>query len=177
VLRSPLDFFGDHFVGRPMAAAWTPPTISARGGRRRTPDFVSWMLSAPVISGRAKEALAALLAPHAEILPLPAIHGHELHAVNVLRLVDCLDEAGSQITYTSNEPRRIVNVFAFALRKGCVPDVPIFKLAAYPVDVFVTRPFVDVVRDAKLTGAAFADPKVNPFPLLRDGRSVNVVED
>jgi hypothetical protein len=177
VLRTPLDYFRDHFVGQSMKADWQPPAIDVRAGqRRRVPDFVSWMLSAPVITLRARLALEALIAPHAEILPLATVRGVELYAVNVLTLVDCLDERRSQIVYSPDKPHRIVNVLSFALKDDRLPDAPIFKLTSYPNDVFVTGAFVDLVRGAGLVGAAFADPSVNPLPLLMQGRSVNVVE-
>jgi hypothetical protein len=133
------------------------------------------MLSAPVISSKGKLALDQLIAPHAEILPLATVRGVDLHAVNVLTLVDCLDERRSQIVYSPDEPGRIVNVLAFSFKGRCVPDVPIFKIATYPNDVFVTRTFVEHTRAAGLVGAAFADPGVNPLPLLMQGKSVNVV--
>jgi hypothetical protein len=177
VLRTPLSYFRDHFAGRPMMAGWQPPVIDVRGGpRKRLPDFVSWMLSAPVITSKAKLALEPLIAPHAEILPLRAVRKTQLYALNVLTLVDCLDEQASEIVYSPDTPGRIVNVLAFSFKDGCVPDAPIFKLATYPSDVFVTRPFVASTRSAGLVGAAFADPTVNPLPLLMQGRSINVVE-
>lgn len=176
VLRTPLEYFSDHFVGRPMAGEWKPARFTMRGGKgKRLPDFLSWMLSAPVISSKAKSALEPLIGPHAEILPMGAVRGIDLYAVNVVTLIDCLDEAGSQIVYSPDEPDRIMNILAFAFRDDCTPDAPIFKLSSYPNDVFVGPPFVDQVKAAGLVGAAFAEPSVNPFPLLMKGESVNVV--
>jgi len=176
VLRSPLQYFREHFVGLPMKGAWQPPEIDARGGGcKAIPDFLSWMLSAPVVSSKARQALEPLIAPHAEFLPLPQVRGSDLWAANVITLVDCLDEGRSRILYSRDEPCRIVNVATFAFKDDCVPDIPIFKLASYPVDVFVTRSFVEQVRTAGLTGAAFADPAVNPLPLILKGQSLNVI--
>jgi hypothetical protein len=121
------------------------------------------MLSAPVITSRARLALEPIIGPHVEILPLLKVHGTELWAVNVITLLDCLDESGSEVLYSPDDPRRVVNVLAFRFKDDCVPDYPVFKLVSYPNDVFVTRTFVDQVHACGLRGAAFADPAVNPF--------------
>jgi hypothetical protein len=176
VLRTPLKYFQNHFVGRSMIVGWQAPEIDARAGRgKRIPDFVSWMLTAPVISPRARQVLEPLIAPHVEILPLLKLRGSDLWAVNVMTLVDCLDEDRSEVAYSPDDGR-IMNVVTFGFKEHCVPDVPIFKLASYPADVFVTRSFVDQVLAAGLHGAAFGDPAVNPFPLILKGKSLNVVK-
>jgi hypothetical protein len=174
-LRTSLTYFRDHFVGAPMHEQWSAPEVEICGRRKRLRDFVSWMLSAPVISPRAKELLEPLLQSHAEMLPLLTLREQQFYALNVTTLVDCLDEARSTIVYSPDEPGRIMNVHAFSFRESAIPDVPVFKIATYPNDVFVRGSFVECVRINGLRGAAFADPQVSPLPLLVQGKSVNVV--
>jgi len=174
-LRTKLDYFREHFVGSSMAADWQPPPLTILGKSKRLRDFVSWMLCAPVISERAADSLEPVISSHVEFLPLIELRRKRYFAVNVLSMVDCLDREKSDIQYSSTGADRMVSVHrAFFLSRQAV-KVPIFKLPYWPAQVFVTRPFVDVVIANGLRGAAFGDPGANPFvPILR-GRSVNVV--
>lgn len=174
-LRTDLDYFQSHFIGKPMAANWKPPAVRILGKSKRLRDFVAWMLKAPVISEKAKNALQPLIAPHAEILPLIELRGKMFFAVNVTTLVACLDKEKSDILYAPDEPGRILNISRYFFNESRVKPVPIFKLLEFPIDVFVTRPFVDAVISNGLRGAAFGDPSVSPFDAILAGRSHNVV--
>lgn len=166
VLRTEIDYFQSYFIGERMAGNWTPPPLRIQGQRKRLRDFVSWMLSAPVISQHAKEILEPLIAPYVEILPLIILRGKQYYAVNVLRLVDCLDRAKSTIDYSPTNPSRIINIFETDFIEKQKGNVPIFKLPETKGEVYVTNSFVELAVKNRLEGADFADPSANPFSKL-----------
>ncbi len=175
VLRTEIDYFQTHFIGEKMVYNWVVPPVRIQGKSKRLRDFVSWMLSAPVISQRAKEALEPIIAPYVEMLPLVQLRGKQYYAVNVLRLVDCLDRKRSDIVYSPTDPGRIIDIFETFFITDYLEDVPIFKIPETRGEVYVTRPFVDVVIKNELAGAAFADPSKNPFGTILGRESCNVV--
>src|SRR6266404_3381978 len=78
-LRTEIDYFQTHFVGKSMRDDWQPPLLRISGKSKRLRDFVSWMSSAPVISANARQALEGLIAPYVEILPLIELRGNLYH--------------------------------------------------------------------------------------------------
>ncbi len=174
VIRTDLDYFQDHFVGKPIDN-WAPPPITVRGKSKRLRDFVSWMLMAPVVSDRAKGALEELLEPHVQVLPLIQLRGKQYYAINVTRLVDCLDRQRSDVVYDRRDSSRILNIYRFRFAASRLESVPIFKLPDYPDEVFVRGSFVEAVKKHDLRGAAFADPGGAAFEAILRGDSQNVV--
>ena len=79
-----LRYFDRHFNRAPMGDAWELPPVSVHGKIYKAADFVVWMLRAPVVSQKAKDALEALLAGSVEFLPFHSIKGASYFAVNVL---------------------------------------------------------------------------------------------
>jgi len=173
-LRTELDYFQTHFVGISMKGDWVPPLLRISGKSKRLRDFISWMTSAPVVSDKAKKTLEELIAPYTEILPLIELRGKQFYAVNVLKLVNCLDRKRSDIFFSPNDGR-IVRVRKSFFLEDRVPDIPIFKVPEDAGQVFVTRSFVDAVIANGLRGAAFADPGVSPIAAIFQRRSHNVV--
>lgn len=175
-LRTPIDYFKDHFVAREMALQWTSPPIRIQGKSKRLRDFVSWMSAAPVISEKARQALDSLITRHCEILPLIELHGKSHYALNVLTQVDCLDRERSDILYAENDPAHILRVKSYVLIPERVPEhVSIFKIPEDLGCVFVTQRFVDTVIANKLRGASFEDPTADPFAKFARGEPLNVV--
>ena len=70
VLGTDIEYFQDHFLAKPLADQWKPPPMRIQNKSRPVRDFVSWMMSAPVISEKARGALAHLFSGNCEILPL-----------------------------------------------------------------------------------------------------------
>ena len=54
VLETDIEYFQDHFLAKPLADQWKPPPMRIQNKSRPVRDFVSWMMSAPVISERAR---------------------------------------------------------------------------------------------------------------------------
>src|SRR2546427_2089610 len=105
-----LDYFQTHFVGEAMATKWRPPPVTIQGKSKRLTDFVSWMHQAPVCSERAKDSLEPVIGDSVEFLRLVEIRGKPYYAINVLKLVDCLDWTGSRVTFSPSAPDRILDI-------------------------------------------------------------------
>ena len=79
-----LRYFKDHFVCEQMSDTWKLPPASAHGRSYKAADFVVWMLSAPVVSKRAKDVIGDLCGELLEFLPFHSIKGAPYFAINVL---------------------------------------------------------------------------------------------
>jgi len=79
-----LRYFHTHFICDSMAETWEMPPAELYAKSYKPGDFVSWMLKAPVISVRAKEALESICKGLVEFLPFHSIRGKAFFAVNVL---------------------------------------------------------------------------------------------
>jgi len=79
-----LRYFNDRFIGEPMSEGWTIPTVSTAGTSYKAADFVLWMLCAPVVSLRVREALANICMGLVEFLPFHTISKSPYFAMNVL---------------------------------------------------------------------------------------------
>ena len=163
VLRTGLDYFQTHFVGKPMSATWRSPRIEVSNRSKPVQDFVSWMLSAPVVSTRGKECLEALLDNAVEFLPLIEVKTVQLYAINVTNVVECLDIRHSDLLRDSTTGE-IINVrrFHFDLER-IPPHTTIFKVPEDTGYVFVFQAFIDAVVKYKLTGTLLQSPASNPF--------------
>src|SRR6266516_7649114 len=126
-LRTEIDYFQTHFVSKSMIRDWQQPLLRISGHSQRLRDFVSWMSSAPVISANAKKGLEDLISPYVEILALLELRGKLYYAINVLKLVDCLDRERSDILYSPVDGG-ILQVRRSIFRTDRLLDVPIFKL-------------------------------------------------
>jgi len=169
------DYFRSRFIGESMAAEWEPPEIEILDKRKRVRNFVSWEVSAPVISERAWKALRPLIGPHLELLPLIKLkRNRQYYALNVLTLVDCLDLERSDFT-TSGPPENpvVATVHKAAFDPARVQDVPLFKVPQYLGATFVRRPFIDAVQAAGLQGAYFSNP-MDPWKQVFDKSPDNI---
>ena len=170
-----LNYFQAHFVGKPMANDWKPPLVKISGKSLRLRDFVSWMIQSPVVSERAKACLEPLIHSYVEFLPLVELKGTVYYAMNVLKLVDCLDRTQTEMLCSSDDSNRILSVNKYHFHEGRIQSAPIFKVPDYPSDVFVMQSFVEVVIQSKLTGAKFADSSVTPWASIMRKESCNIV--
>jgi hypothetical protein len=171
-----LDYFQTHFVGKPMKKNWQTPPVEIRGKSLRLKDFVGWMTKAPVCSERAKHCLEPIIGEYAEFLPLIKIRGKMHYAINVVKMVDCLDLERSEISYFEHDPTRIMDIHTYKFLPERMEDLPIFKVPQQRgAVVFVTKKFVDIVVANKLVGASFADPSINCWEYVLGKREANTV--
>lgn len=166
VLRTDLDYFQDHFIGKRLIENWNPPDINVLGKSKKLKDVISWMHKAPVLSERAKDILAPLISPYAEFLPLIVLYGNNYYALNVVNLVECLDYERSEILFAPDEPSRILSISRTYFIENKLDTSPIFKISEWPSYVFVRRSFMDKVLENHLTGFIFVEPQIDPLESL-----------
>ena len=157
-----LSYFRDHFDGAAIATPWTPPPVEIAGWSKPVPDFVGWMLCAPVISESARDVLESLIGPHVQLLPFHQLRNKRFYAVNVLTLLeDALDPIKS--TFRRFSDRTIYEVDRAIFR--ATSSLPaIFKLGRMGGGgVWVTTDFADTAYQHGLTGARFLAPTQDPL--------------
>ena len=69
-----------------MSDGWCMPPAELLAKSYKAPDFVGWMVTAPVMSLRAKDVLCGLCEGLVEFLPFHPIKGKLYFALNVLNL-------------------------------------------------------------------------------------------
>jgi len=159
-----------------MKQNWRRPPAEVRGKTLRLKDFVGWMFQVPVCSERAKLALEPIISHCAEFLPLILIRGINYYAINVVKVVDCLDKKRSEVAYYDHNPKKIMAIHSYVFLKNKIENVPIFKVPELDSStVFVTQKFVDVIIANKLTGVSFADPSINRWDYVLGKREPNKV--
>jgi len=175
VLRSDLDYFNKHFIGKALGSSWVPPEIRISNTSKKAKDFISWMLQVIVCSERALSCLRPLLEQECEILPLIKVKNKQYYALNVLSLVDCLDFDRSEIVMSPSDPSRILTIKKYAFFEERIPStVSVFKIPEDLGVVFVRESFVKGVVSSGLTGAAFLDPGISPLYKIAGGEPLNV---
>jgi hypothetical protein len=168
-----LNYFKSHFNGVPMADGWVPPPVEIGCHSKPVRDFVGWMLTAPVVSERAKSVLERKLGPSVEWLPLLKLKKQSLYAVNVLRVIDCLDIERTNVGYASNNSHEIVWMSQFHFFADKIPgDTWIFKVPQWG-SVFVTRSFVEELVHHELSGSLLLNPAANAFsPIVENSKDI-----
>ncbi len=136
-------------LGKDVKIGWDPDMLSMPKG-----DFPSLIPNVPIFSRRAVAALRDLLEPNGEILPV-MIAGAEYFLYNVTRVVDALDESGSDIV-RFKDSSDVLTIHDFAFFEKKVSGMIVFKIPQ-EIDgsVFVTDPFVRRVQAAGLKGFWF----------------------
>lgn len=61
-----LYYFNEYFRGNPLPVDWAPPPYKTKGTSYKIKDFISWMLSAPVVSEKARDTLLPVVEGFAE---------------------------------------------------------------------------------------------------------------
>jgi uncharacterized protein DUF1629 len=136
---------------------WRPPwmfllTADEDGRRRKKADMPWHGSNVLVVTRRAREVLAEVLAEDAEVLPLDCDGGENLWLVNPWRTVDALDVGRSEVRRFSDGG--IMNIGRYVFREEMVDGLRCFRIPQEP-GMFVTDEVVDAVRDAALRGTTF----------------------
>jgi hypothetical protein len=156
-LGTEIEYFQTHFIGEPMAAGWKPPAVLVKT-KKPARDFIAWLLTAPVVSERAKTCLQNMIGPRAEFLPLIELRGKQFYAMNVLNVVDCLDRTQSEITYWPPDSNRVSNVWRWIFDYNRIAGDPVIFKVPEDGGVFVTQVFADELAKHGLTGAKLLNP-------------------
>ena len=146
--------FSTQFDGTPMKNTWTGreqfeyvPRFLPKGD---TPSFDS---AIPVFNAKAVKALADLLEPAGELLPIKC-DGETLFLFNVTRIVDALDEGNSKVDRFDDGRIWDIDYHAFFPEK--VKSEVIFKIPQLPLGlVYATDPFIARVTSTGLQGFDF----------------------
>lgn len=151
-------FLRDNFVGKRLPLDWKLPRHELYHPHWPLLDFAHGYFQAPFVSERVVDVLKGRIGNQAEFRCIGKLKGRRYFVMNVLLLADCLDKTKAIISYSPNDPTRILRVktFAFAPRK--IPDAFVFKVPEDVGKIFATRAFVEIVREHRLTGVGFEDP-------------------
>jgi len=143
--------FNRRFNGTPIKKTWTGKERFAFIPERLPKgDILGLSSHIPVFNCRAVEALADLLEPNGELLPITC-NGEQYFLFNATRLVDALDEANCEIIRFSDGG--ILDVVRYSFFEKKLIGVVAFKLPQKPLwSVYVTDPFVQRVKAAGLKG-------------------------
>jgi hypothetical protein len=117
------------------------------------------MMSVPVVSERAKEVLAPLVAQSVQFVPFHELRNRAYFAFNVLDVRNgLLDESRSGINRFSTGD--IMSVDRVVFRSPLPLDLPpVFKLGESQGEIIVTSQLAQVVAKHQLTGVQFCDPE------------------
>lgn len=144
-----------------LAEQWTDRPV-LEGKVRITNDFPCINLMIPAFSKRACVALARILEPNGELLPIQAPIG-EYFAYNLLTVADVMDYERAAVEFFRPELRsRALSIDRFEFHEDRLQGLTIFRIVQLPNSQFVTQEFVDAVKQHELNGFDFI--KVWPFP-------------
>ena len=161
-------YFESTFLGHSMQATWkglTPyPNIDP--GYRENDFMICLSSAAYVLSSLAADQISRIQNKGFELLEV-TVHARSkpYYILNVDTVTDCLDKQRSKMLYASDDPQKLLLVERPQFVPTRVPDVAAFKVPELRNRFFVTKPFVDVVLESKLTGIYFEDPAKEEFAL------------
>jgi hypothetical protein len=146
--------FNRRFNGTPMKSSWRIVKdfafVPADLPKGDTPGLSSHI---PVFNMKAARILADYLESSGEFLPI-ICDGEKYFLFNATRVVDALDEKNSRLKLFHDG--RIMYIDRYFFSKDKLAGTVVFKLPQKPLGwVYVTDPFVERVRRAKLTGFKF----------------------
>lgn len=156
------------FVGKKLSTNWELPSHELDDVKLPLRDFVRGYTEAPFVSKYAYNGLRDVLGEHVEFRSIGTLRDEEYYVMNVLTVFDCLDLEKSIISYSPDEPDRILSVNKFIFTDN-IPNVPIFKVPQDTGKIFVKMPFIDCIRKNKITGVGFEKP--TDIGLIRPNRA------
>lgn len=145
-----------NFHGKSLKQVWKPLEVeqcSNPDEPPRPPSDFPTLVSVPVFSTRAVDAIGETLCHYGEFLPI-VYKGVEYYAFNVTNIVDALNVSESELFYI--EDGVVFEVMSHVFRPEVIADQLIFKLPQITHrNEYVTERFVDLVTQHGLTGFSF----------------------
>lgn len=132
------------FDGRTKKEIWDTPKVLRLEPEKMLPlsDAPGLYAHLPVFNKRAIKILSRLIENDTEILPLEN-NEDEFFAINVLKVLDCIDYNKSEFK-TFSDGKRIMRFIRYSFIPCRLDDCNIFKI----IDEKISRPFVtDCFRD------------------------------
>ena len=153
------DFFAldDSLAGRPIGEAWQSPPmklIQKDRGRKLARSDSPWLGSSSLVfRDKAVDGLQSLLTESGEVLPLSSSEPG-LFIFHVTRIVDALDEEGSEVSRLSSG--RIMSIERYKFRADVIAGLELFKITSLKSSpIFVGEHFVERWRELGLVGLDF----------------------
>ena len=148
------------FDGNPIGLPWHPVVMEILRDECQNKDlpagdFPSLIPHVPCFSRKAVDSLRQLLLPFGEVLSLVCAEG-EFYAYNVTRIIDCLDEANSEVVRFDDGG--VLNIEKYEFIPKVLENSIIFKIPQTPLmDVFVSEKFISRVEQHGLKGFDFRE--------------------
>lgn len=136
---------------RRLADGWTP--LEAVGPVSPNTRFTFVNGFVPAFSAEAAEALADLLLPNGELLPV-TVGGRAFYCYNTTTVADVLDAARSEIAWIV-EPQIAFKIHRHEFRPERLDGLVIFRIIERTTSVFVTGEFVRRSVEEELAAASF----------------------
>jgi hypothetical protein len=160
-----LDYFLHRFNCSLLGIKWELPPAKIYGRSFPLGAFVSCMHKAPVVSARSKSLIEKLACHDVEFLEFHSMKKKPFFVMNVLRSEDVLDFERSSFSPIKER---------YYFKESQINNLPpIFKCAGFYSQIFVTRPFGEMIVANRLRGAALADPAAEALPIMVSGKSLN----
>lgn len=163
-------YWQENFVGKRMPEDWELPPLIVSGESKKPGDFVGWMLSAPVLSERAKRVLEPIFGNDVQFLRFHDLKEKPYYALNVLRVENWLNEDASGGARRADGS--LISPDRYVFKNLPLDPPPIFKVWADDC-VFINRSVAEAIVKNKLTGAALQDPSKNAIELMVKGNPIN----
>ena len=175
IQASSITYFSNHFIGKKMPDEWSPPAYEILGKSKKIPDYISWVIGAPLIVERFANAIQHWEGSYIQLLPFGQIKNKRIFALNVIKVINnIVDMDRSEISYLG--PDRIFSGIKKTVFKNFPSELPpIFKLEKeISREIYVSEEFCKLVVDHQFTGLCLADPAIDSFKLIIRGLDRNV---
>lgn len=142
--------------GKPSSSGWQPLRIKVT---RPADDNFLYFGNDIACDGRAYELLGQHLGDQVEWLPLvDPMSTKTYYYMNVINKVyDSLDPSSSQVIFNPAD-MRVLGVMHHHFRESVLLENYLFRMGEYPVDIFATERFKELVSDNGLIGLEFRTP-------------------
>lgn len=142
--------------GHSLVDNWTPIKVLIEGSKKKKKDFPSFLLKAPVISGKTKKVLEPFLKNHVEFLPLIGEEEH-FYLCNVVKVIDDIDENKSISMYAKSG--KFIKYEKIVFNNSILDqeqELTIFKINKISGKAcFATDKFKKLIEQFKLSGPDF----------------------
>jgi len=147
------------FDGKPRASSWKPirmRRLKFIDGKLRQPSDFPCGSGGLIMTEAAKEKIGSYLEKYGEFLPLRCDEGN-YWLFHVTHFVDALDENASHVLRSSDHPNVVLMIHRHIFQPANLTADWMFKLpqSRGRGEIYVTDPFVDLIRTSGLTGLEF----------------------
>ena len=148
---------GQFHLGQSIVSSWQPVAVKSNTLRGELGDFPRALVGPPVFSERAWDVLGPLLGEAVEALPIITPSGPYL-AINVLKVISCLDYSCSDLTWYPKEMMRggLHRIIKYCFNPAPISGHPIFKIPEEMTRTIISEEVEASIKDASLKGLNFS---------------------